>query len=49
MMQPVPTNTNAPAQPWKEAAIEKAEGITDAWEVVKAYMGRAANGCYSCA
>lgn len=41
-MQPVQINSNAQTQSWKEAAIERAEGITDAWEVVKAYMGRAA-------
>ncbi len=27
---------------WKDAALAKAEAITDAWEVVKAYAGRAA-------
>jgi hypothetical protein len=27
---------------WKDAALVKAEAITDAWEVVKAYAGRAA-------
>jgi hypothetical protein len=27
---------------WKDAALTKAEAITDAWEVVKAYAGRAA-------
>jgi hypothetical protein len=27
---------------WKDAALAKAEWITDAWEVVKAYAGRAA-------
>ncbi len=27
---------------WKDAALAKAESITDAWEVVKAYAGRAA-------
>jgi len=26
---------------WKEKAIQKAEGISDAWEVVKEYLGRA--------
>jgi hypothetical protein len=34
--------TNAQKHPWKDAAMEKAECITDIWEVVKAYMGRAA-------
>jgi hypothetical protein len=27
---------------WKEKAIQKAEGISDAWDVVKEYLGRAA-------
>jgi hypothetical protein len=41
-MQSLLSNTNAQKPSWKEAALEKAEGITDAWEVIKAYLGRAA-------
>ena len=31
-----------PPQKWRDVAIEKSEFITDAWEVTKAYLGRAA-------
>ncbi|HEX7734558.1 MAG TPA: hypothetical protein VF458_06840 [Ktedonobacteraceae bacterium] len=41
-MQSLSSNTNAQKSSWKEAAIERAESITDAWEVIKAYLGRAA-------
>jgi len=41
-MQPVPSPTNAYKSHWKETALQKAEVITDVWEVVKAYAGRAA-------
>ena len=38
-MQPV---TTTPKPSWKAAAMAKAECITDTWEVIQAYMGRAA-------
>lgn len=41
-MQPAPLATNAQAPHWKETALQRAEVITDIWEVVKAYAGRAA-------
>src|SRR6266496_4878660 len=31
-----------PRQSWRETAIERSEGITDAWEVTKTYAGRLA-------
>lgn len=40
-MQPVSLNTNAPKPSWKDAAMEKAESITEAWVAIKAYLGRA--------
>ncbi len=41
-MQPITLPTNADKSRWKDAALAKAEIITDAWEVAKAYAGRAA-------
>src|SRR5215472_18639143 len=38
-MQPVP---NTPKPSWTADAMAKAECITDTWEVIKAYAGRAA-------
>jgi hypothetical protein len=35
-------NQQPPGQSWREAAIERSEGITDAWEVTKTYAGRLA-------
>ncbi len=33
---------NQPQQSWRDRAIERSEGITDAWEVTKTYAGRIA-------
>ncbi len=33
---------NQPGQSWKQAAMQKAERLTDIWDIVKAYCGRAA-------
>src|SRR5260370_28904858 len=41
-MQLVSPAANAHTPHWKDAALQKAEVITDTWEVVKAYAGRAA-------
>jgi hypothetical protein len=41
-MQSIPLTTKTPIPHWKDAALQKAEIITDTWEVVKAYAGRAA-------
>jgi hypothetical protein len=41
-MQPVSPAANAHTPHWKDAALAKAEAITDAWEVTKAYAGRVA-------
>lgn len=34
--------SNQPGQSWRDTAIERSEGITDAWEVTKTYAGRLA-------
>ncbi len=34
--------TNQPDQSWKQAAMQKAERLTDLWDVTKAWVGRAA-------
>lgn len=41
-MQQESFNTTKNTLHWKDAALAKAEAITDAWEVSKAYAGRAA-------
>src|SRR5215471_16689825 len=41
-MQPVSPAATVHRPHWKDAALVRAEIITDAWEVVKAYAGRAA-------
>jgi hypothetical protein len=42
-MTTIPQPQQPPSPSWREQAIAKSEGITDAWEVTKTYAGRLAD------